>query len=178
VLYLHNRPTPPVGNTTAQFALAMDTTVPTAALLNNYDTDCDAVAGRLITRNTGLSSEATVCRYANWQTAAYGTARALNGTMTLRIYAAKSGAANPTLIAFLRDFNPSTSGYTDLGSSSIAITNLVQTQFTLTWSLNTSIPATHKLELKIVATGTTNVLLAYDTSAQQSRLVLLQIPAT
>ncbi len=178
VLYLHNRPTPPVGNTTAQFALAMDTTVPTAARLNNYDTDCDAVAGRLITRNTGLSSEATVCRYANWQTAAYGTARALNGTMTLRIYAAKSGAANPTLIAFLRDFNPSTSGYTDLGSSSIAITNLVQTQFTLTWSLNTSIPATHKLELKIVATGTTNVLLAYDTSAQQSRLVLLQIPAT
>jgi hypothetical protein len=180
VLYLHNRPTPPVGNTTAQFALAMDATVPTVGSLNNYDTDCDSQAGRLIQSGGGLSSEATLCNYANWQTAAYGANRALNGTITLRIYAAKTGViTNTTLIAFLRDFNPSTSGYTDLGSQSVVVNTSTQTQFTLTWSLNTSIPAGHKLELKMVATGTlTNAILAYDTSAEQSRLVLLQIPAT
>jgi len=180
VLYLHNRPTPPVGNTTAQFALALDATVPTAGSLNNYDTDCDLLAGRLIQSGGGLSSEATLCDYANWQTAAYAADRALNGTITLRIYAAKTGlATNTTLIAFLRDFNPSTSGYADLGSQSVLVNTLTQTMFTLAWSLNTTIPAGHKLELKIVATGTlTNAILAYDTSGQQSRLVLLQIPAT
>src|SRR5437763_5748768 len=66
-LYLHNRPTPPVGNTTAQFALSMDGTAPTSIALSNYDTNCDAIAGRVIVRNTGAVTEATACRYANWQ---------------------------------------------------------------------------------------------------------------
>ena len=49
----------------------------------------------------------------------------------------------------------------------------------LTWALSTSVPAGHQLELKLVASGgTLDVNLAYDTTTNLSRLVLLQQPAS
>jgi hypothetical protein len=176
--YLHNRPTPPVGNTTAQFALLMDGTVPTAIALPNYDTNCDALAGRVIVRNTGAVTEATVCRYANWQTTVFAGGKTLNGTATLRLYARKATAAgtNPTLSAYLRDFNPVTSTYVTIGSATAAITTDATApfaQYTFSWSLATSLAAGHQLELKLAAAGgNRDVNLAYDITANPSYLHL------
>lgn len=184
ILYLHNNPTPPTGTTTAQFNLSMTSLSSTQATLQNYDSDCDAVAGRELLRGTALATEATLCKYANWRTGTYLAARALKGTLTLRIWCRKTGTGgtNPTLTAYLRDFNPGTSGYTELGSASGAVVTNSGTAFaqlTLTWSLSTTVPAGHQLELKLVAGGgTLDVNLAYDTTTQLSRLVLLQVPAS
>jgi len=183
-LYLHNNPTPPVGNTTAQFALSMTTTASTTAALSNYDTDCDAVAGRVLVRGTALSSEATLCKYANWRTTTYPTARPLSGTMTLRIWCRKTGngGTNPTLSAYLRAYDPVAASFVDLGSTSGAVTTnsgAAFAQLVLTWSLSATVPAGHQLELKLVAGGgTLDVNLAYDTTTQLSRLILLQQPAS
>ena len=56
-LYLHNNPTPPIGNTTMQDLLPLDATTPTATLLYNYATDVDSDPGRTIEEGTVLSAE-------------------------------------------------------------------------------------------------------------------------
>jgi hypothetical protein len=176
--YLHNRPTPPVGNTTAQFALSMDGSVPSAIALPNYDTNCDALAGRVIVRNTGAVTEATVCRYANWQTAVFVGGKTLNGTAIMRLYARKATAAgtNPTLSAYLRDFNPVTSTYVTLGTATAVISTdatLPFAQYSFSWALATSLAAGHQLELKLAAAGgNRDVNLAYDITANPSYLHL------
>ena len=183
-LYLHNNPTPPVGNTTAQFALTLTTTSSTQATLRNFDTDCDGVAGRVLVRGTALVTEATTCRYVNWRTGTYAAARPLDGTLTLRIWCRKtgSGGTNPTLTAYLRDYDPVSTTYATLGTTSGAVTTnsgAAFAQLVLTWALSTSVPAGHQLELKLAASGgTRDVNLAYDTTTDLSRLVLLQQPAS
>lgn len=177
--YLHNNPTPPTGNTTAQFNLALDATVPTAATLYNYDTACEARAGRSINRNTGLVTEAGSCRYATWRSAALAAARTLNGTATLAVFARKAstGGTAPTLRAFLRVFNPGTSTYTELGTANATITTestLSFASYALSWTLvSVSVPTGRQVEVKIVATGgNREPEIAYDTTAYPSALTL------
>lgn len=177
--YLHNNPTPPVGNTTAQFNLALDGTIPTAGTLFNYDTNCDSVAGRVIQRNTGAVTEATTCRYATWRTAAFAAAAVLSGTASLEISARKAGSTggtNPTLRAWLRDFDPGTGTYVELGNASLAITTDSTSPFALyTFSIPVSatVATGHRIELKLVALGGgRNVNIAYDTAAYPSTLTI------
>jgi hypothetical protein len=177
--YLHNNPTPPTANTAAQFNLSLDATAPTAGTLYNYDTNCESRAGRSINRNTGLVTEAGSCRYATWRSGAFATARTLNGTATLTIWARKSstGGTNPTLRAFLRVFDPATSTYVELGSASASITNDSSTAwaaYSPTWSLaSVAVPAGRRIEVKVVATGgNRNVEIAYDANNLASALSL------
>ena len=177
--YLHNNPTPPTANTTAQFNLAVNATVPTATTLRNYDTNCDSRAGRSFVRGTGLVSEATVCRYATWRSAALGVARTLDGTATLVVRARKTttGGTTPTLRAFLRAWNPATSTYTELGTANMGVTNDSSTAFasySLTWALaSVAVPAGRQIVVKLVVTGgDRNVEIAYDTTAYPSSLTL------
>jgi hypothetical protein len=177
--YLHNNPTPPTGNTTARFNLALDATAPTATTLYNYDTDCDNRAGRSIKRNTGLVTEAGSCRYATWRSSALAAARTINGTATLTVWARKasSGGGDPTLRAHLRVFDPGTSTYTELGSADATVSrnaNQSWAQTDLTWSLaGVTVPAGRQVEVKIVATGgNRNAEVAYDTTAYPSSLAL------
>jgi hypothetical protein len=44
--YLHDNPTPPTGDTAAQFNRAFDAEAPTATTLFNYKTNCESRAGR------------------------------------------------------------------------------------------------------------------------------------
>jgi len=177
--YLHNNPTPPIANTAAQLNLALDATAPTADTLYNYDTNCDGRAGRSINRNTGLVTETGSCRYAIWRSAAFATARTLNGTATLTVWARKSstGGTNPTLRAFLRVFDPATSTYVELGSASVSVTNSSSTAWAAyapSWSLaSVAVPAGRRIEVKVVATGgTRNVEIAYDANNLASALAL------
>ncbi len=177
--YLHNNPTPPTTNTTAQFNLALSATAPTAATLYNHDTNCESRAGRSINRNTGLLSEATTCRYATWRTAALATARTLTGTATLAVWARKTTAngTNPTLRAFLRVFDPATSTYTELGTANATVVSnptVAWARLNLTWSLaSVAVPGGRQIEVKVVATGgNRNVEIAYDATAYPSSLSL------
>ena len=177
--YLHNNPTPPTANTTALFNLAVNTTAPTATTLFNYDTNCESRTGRSINRNTGLVSEATTCRYATWRSAALAAARTLDGTATLTVWARKTAALGtaPTLRAFLRVYNPSTTAYTELGTANATITTEPTAAFAsyaLTWTLaSVAVPVGRQIEVKIVATGgTREAEIAYDITANASSLTL------
>lgn len=177
--YLHNNPTPPTGNTTAQFNLALSPTVPTAATLLNYDTNCDGRAGRSIVRGSGLVTEATVCRFATWLSPVLTEARTLNGRATLEVWARKTaaGGANPTLRAFLRVFDPATSTYLELGAANETVAaNATQpwVDLDLSWTLaSVTIPAGRRIEVRLVATGgNRNVEIAYDTLNSPSSLRL------
>ena len=65
-LYLHNYPTPPTENTTAQASLPMNLTAPTATVLYNYDTSYDSDPGRLIIQGAGSVYENGLDQYQNW----------------------------------------------------------------------------------------------------------------
>jgi hypothetical protein len=177
--YLHNNPTPPTANTAAQFNLPLNTTAPTATTLYNYDTGCESRIGRSIRSNTGAITETGSCRYATWRSAALTTARTLNGTATLTVFARKAtaGGTTPTLRAFLRVRNPSTSTYVELGQADATITTeptLAFASYALTWSLaSVSVPVGRQVEVKIVALGgSVQTDIAYDTTAYPSSLTL------
>ena len=177
--YLHNNPTPPTANTVAQFNLALNVTAPTATTLYNYDTGCETRAGRSIRSNTGLVGETGACRYATWRSTALAAARTLSGTATVTVFARKalSGGTAPTLRAFLRVRNPSTSTYVELGQANATITTeptLSFASYALSWTLaSVSVPVGRQVEVKIVATGgTSDVDIAYDTTAYASSLTL------
>ena len=174
--YLHNNPTPPSGNTTAQFNLPLTVTVPTAVTLRNYDTDCDGNSGRSIRRGLGAVSEVGACAYATWRSAPQLTGRVLTGTATLRIWGRKatSGGTNPTLRAYLRVFDPGTATYVELGGADASITTNAWASSSFTWSpASVALPAGRQIEVKIVATGSNrDPEIAYDTTANPASLQL------
>lgn len=178
-LYLHNRPTPPTAATVAQFNLAMDSGAPTAVTLYNYDSDCSSGAGRTIRSvSPAAPSQGTTCNYANWRAAASGSTRVLAGRAAVSVWARKTqtGGQDPTLVAYLRDFNPATGVYTELGSASAVVSANPSQAFaalSMSITLSTTLPAGHQLELKLVATGgNRDVDVAYDTTSDPSRLTL------
>lgn len=179
--YLHNNPTPPTTNTTAQVNLAMNTTVPTAATLYQYSTSCAARAGRRLTRAAPSPTQATVCDYENWRTAALTGTLTLSGTVTVDIWTASdTAAANRTagVGAYLRDFNPAGAGtYTEIANGLYNTTYVAGRTFyhypiTVTVATAYTLAAGHELELKLVASNAyqANVLVAYDTTTYQSFL--------
>lgn len=176
--YLHDRPSPPIAASTAQADLPLDATAPSAPALVNYDTDCDALVGRVLRVGTGLPTEATACRFANWRSAAYPAAGTYAGSATLEVWARKSanGGASPTLVVYLRAFDPAGGTYVELASASAVVTTNASSPFaryTLAPVVASTIAAGQQLELKLVATGTNrNVVVAYDTIGQPSSLRL------
>jgi hypothetical protein len=179
--FLHNNPTPPTANTTAKFNLAMDPTAPTAATLYDYDTNCGGSgSGRTLARVAPSPTQATTCDYANWRTATLSSALTLTGNVTLDVWletntstASRTGA----LAIYLRDYNPTSSTYTE-------ITNLVSTStyaVGLTWyervitvTASYTLAVGHQLELKLEAStaGQASLLVAYDTTTRSTFLRL------
>jgi predicted ribosomally synthesized peptide with SipW-like signal peptide len=179
--YLHNNPTPPVANTTAQINLAMDTTVPGAGTLYRYSTDCAARAGRRLTRAAPSPTQAAVCNYENWRTPVLAGTLRLSGAITVDIWSASdAAAANRTggIVAYLRDFNPAGAGtYTEIANGLYTTTYAIGRNFyhypiTVTVGVAYTLPVGHQLELKLVASNAyqANMLVAYDTAANQSFL--------
>jgi len=67
LLYLHNYPTPPVGDTIAQADLPLSYTIPTATVLYNYDTDYDAFPGRIISKDIADVTQTDLTKYQSWR---------------------------------------------------------------------------------------------------------------
>jgi len=177
--YLHNNPTPPTGNTAAQFNLPLNATSPTVATLFNYDTGCESRVGRSLIRGTGLVGETGACSYATWRSAALVASRTLNGSATLVVWARKTAAlgTNPTLRAFFRVFHPATSTWTDLGTANVTVSanpTAAWARLSLAWSLaGATVAVGQQIEVKVVATsGTRDIEIAYDTTTSPSSLAL------
>lgn len=180
VLYLHNRPSPPTGPTRATFGLAADPTLPATATLYDYDTDCDAQAGRRLRRGGTGPTESRTCWYADWRTAPYPAGLELDGTVAVRVFAARTGSgANPVLGAYLRDLDPATGARIALASGQATVTTAGFGLVTIPIPAAGRIAPGHALELVLVnvATGPgRDLLIAYDTAGQRSRIVLFQTP--
>ena len=179
--YLHNNPTPPVGNTNAQANLPLNTSAPTANTLFNYDQNRDAVAGLRILRGGSGAGETNLTRYQNWRTGTLGSALTINGTVNFTFWSAiENGAQNVTghVRVFLRHFNGST--YTEICNGAITQANWQggstgAVQRTVSFNCSSyTIPAGQRLEVKIVVGNSAgaNMLFAYDTTSFPSRLIL------
>lgn len=183
-VYLHNNPTPPIANTTAQYNLSATAAAPTATTLYRYDTNGANRAGRGISRTAtpgpGLT---TALAYVNWLTPAFASDFTIVTSATVGIWsAANTTAANRTgsLVVYLRDFNPSTGSYANIGTATYTATyrtgrTFYTTPVTVTLSAPYVLTAGHRLELKIEspsATSAVNMLVAYDTRTYVSSLTL------
>jgi hypothetical protein len=185
--FLHNNPTPPVGNTTAQANLTATLTAPTQGTLYDYDTDCDNRTGRWLRRqNPPSPGLTTACRYVNWRLPVQATALTLTAGSVVRVdiwSATDANQANRTgsLIAYLRDYDPGTNNYTEITNATYTANYPVgrtfyNTPFNVTISSAYTLAAGHQLELKLEcprATSQNNMMVAYDTTGYPS---LLRLP--
>jgi flagellar protein FlaF len=185
-LFLHNYPTPPTENTTAQAALPMDGAVPSASILYNYDSDVDSDPGRMIQKGTGLVDESDLNKYQNWRISVasmVGTDTSgceIDGDIDLTLWTGmknfeqlKRGVIN----AYLRDFDGG-SGYTEIASATLDAANWqggsdtwVETPITFS-DVSYTIPVGHYFEVKLVVgdTADDDMWFAYDTIDYQSRI--------
>jgi hypothetical protein len=180
---LHNRPTPPVGSTTAQANLSMDASPATAATLYNYDTNADSQPGRRLQKTGTGPGETVLARYANWRSPVLTTARLVNGTVSVQLWSAVASFQlnrAGSIVAYLRDYNPATNTYLEIASATR--TNANWQGGRSTWVLagiaipvvGYTVPAGHRVELKVEATASayTNMWIAYDTMSYASSITL------
>jgi len=178
--YLHNNPTPPVGDTNVQANLLMDDVEPTASTLYNYDTNADSAAGRYVAKG-GSGTTTDLVKYQNWRTAALADPLVIDGMIELEFWSAikdfgtgKAGDVG----AFLRDFNPATSAYTEIGNATLAVSNWQGGSST--WVVNTisisvsnyTLQAGRQLDVRLVVGGSSgdDMWFAYDTASYASEL--------
>ncbi len=182
--YLHNNPTPPIGNTNAQASLSMNTSASTATTLFNYDADQDSAAGRRIERGGSGATESTLARYQNWRGPTAGLlGQSINGTVLIEFWSAMPSFTQGTageVRVFLRDFNTILGTTTEIGSTTVSASdwqagNSAWVKRSASLSVNTTLLVGHQLEVKLlVGSGSaTDMLFAYDTTLYRSRVRLL-----
>lgn len=181
--YLHNNPTPPVGDTNAQANLAMNATTPSAASLFNYDLDHDAAPGRLVLRGGSGPGESTLTRYQDWRGPTAGLfGQSINGTVTVEFW---SGVANFTpgvageVTVFLRIHDTVLGLGTEIASQTVSAADwqggsTAWVKRTVTFNVNVTLLVGHQLELKLIvpAGSGADMWLAYDTTLYRARVRL------
>jgi hypothetical protein len=180
---LHNNPTPPVGNTTAQSSMAMDANPAIATTLYNYDTNADSSPGRRLQKTGTGPGETVLARYAAWRSPVLTTARLINGSVSVLLFSAvqtfqlnRAGS----IVAYLRDFNPANSTYVEISNATRTNSNWQGGQSTWVPAIIAipvvayTVPAGHRIELKVEATASafTNMWIAYDTVGYASAITL------
>jgi hypothetical protein len=179
--YLHNRPSPPTGNTSSQANLPLNQTAPTASTLFNYDTDRDGHPGRLIQKGSSGAGEVNLAKYQNWLSDPLAFPLTTGGTVNVIFYSAiKNFGQNKagSVTVFLRDVNGSTA--TEICGGTLTLSNWQggsSTWVARTLSLNCgsyTIPAGHRLEVKLVVASAAadDMWFAYDTASYPSEVRL------
>jgi type II secretory pathway pseudopilin PulG len=191
-LNLHNNPSPPTGDTTAQKPMAMNLTPVSGTSLYKYSTNhYTTQPGRFIDRGNAVHTETSTQYMANW---VYQVPQntLFSGTVELKLWVApkdldcSEGAV--TLRAFLRT---KTTDLTDAGSR-IASGDGVMVpagvvgscpfqQVTITMALtNVNVPINTWLELKVTNRNTSGdaALIAYDTTDRRSTIKLPQVSSS
>jgi len=179
--YLHNDPSPPVGDTTSQPALPMDFELPTASILYNYDTNRDASPGLLIAKGGSGVYENNPVKYQAWRTPEFAEAMFISGEASLKLWSAMKNFEEDNggaVTVYLRDFDGW--GYVELGSGTL--TDAPWQAGGPSWVLNTItfsagpylVASGHKLEMKLIVEGSSDddMWFAYDSNSEKSRITV------
>ena len=179
IWYLHNNPSPPVGDTASQANLSLGLTAPTATTLYNYDTDRDSSEGRFIDKGGSGATETDLGKHQAWRTAALTNGGCLVGSVTFTFWAAIKDYADGKegeVVVYLRDYNGSS--YTEIGNGTefradwqSGSGSFVQATITIT-GLNYTIAAGNMLEVKVIVGGSSgdSMWFAYDTTSYTTNL--------
>lgn len=187
-LNLHNNPSPPTGNTTAQKPMAMNLTPVSAETLYKYSTDYyNNQPGRYIVQINTDHNETLKDRMANW---VYQVPQntLFNGTVEVKLWVARKGfsctGGAVNIRAFLRT---KTTQATDAGTQiasgdgvmvPVGIGSCSFQQITITMTLtNVNVAINKWLELKVTNRNASGdaALIAYDTTAYRSTIKLPQV---
>ena len=183
VYYLHNNPTPPVGDTSSQADLPLDTTVPTAF---THDSDRDSSEGLVVGKGGSGPTESNLTRYQNWLTGAFVSTFLIQGDVEVRLWSAIKGfdlAKTGDVTVYLREYNGAT--YGEIANATLldtdwqkGVNNFVEAIITVP-SVNYTIASGNFLEVKvIVGSGAADDMwFAYDTTAFDSRVFVPEAPA-
>jgi predicted acyl esterase len=159
----------------------MDTTLPTAATLYNYDIDRDAFPGLVIAKGGSGPNENDPTKYQAWRTPVLAAPLVVQGNVTVSLWSAmkdfddtKGGA----ITVYLRDFDGS--NYVELGGAGLTATHWQGGQ--PSWVLKTfqasidpyTLAPGHSLELKLIVANWSDddMWFAYDTGNRKSRINL------
>ncbi len=173
--YLHNRLTPPSGDTSTQKDLDMDSTAPTGSTLYNYSTNKDSDQGRYVGKDGAVSTT--------------NSEKMVNWVWEIPATTTYSGSAQVTLWIAMKDFtNDKNAGVRVLlrhkGSkttgSGTSFGDVTQThngtggweQMTFDVPVNTTIAGGQWLELKVIVTSGSDdpIYVAFDTTSYPSSL--------
>jgi type II secretory pathway pseudopilin PulG len=185
-LYLHDNPTPPTGDSTANINMAMNPTAPTATTLYQYSSNYyNGAPGRYVKEGTAGPTTTTNDLISNWVYQVPEVTN-FNGTGEIDLWVAlKDFKCDKTLVVnyWVREKNSAnTSAGTILATGAMTWVpsgsepcNWVN--LTTTFAISRIMPQNRWVELKIaVATSTgTAGLFAYDTTTYQSKLTLPQV---
>ena len=182
--YLHNNPTPPVGDTNAQAVLPINVTGPTATGdLFNYDINYDSDAGRILQKTQLGLSENKLQKHQVWRSGYLINNLPLVGDVAVDLWAAIKdfGQAKTGIVtAYLRDYNSGTGAFTEIGHASVYAGDWQNGSST--WvkrsivvpELNYTVPAGNELELFVIVEkdSADDMWFAYDTTSYPSVIKL------
>ena len=185
VFYLHNNPSPPVGDTNAQAVLPMDTTTPTATTLYNYNQNHDTSDGRSLQRTSQGLGETNLRRHQIWRTDPLASDLVISGDITIDMYAASANytqGRTGVLTGYLGDYNGTST--TAIGNASVYADDWQEGSTTFVHrpmfipEVTYTVPAGNQLEFFLVAElqGFGNMWIAYDTVATPSTYLKLPSP--
>jgi signal peptidase I len=175
-LYLHNTPTPPVGDTVSHAALPLSAAAPTAATLYNYDTDRDSAPGLTILKG-GTFGGGDPTKTQLWEIVV-DSDFALSGPGSLTVWAAPEDFHTQRrghIQAQISDCDAAGAGCSTIASASLEVRPWSPTG---TWTertldfgtLSYTVPAGRMLRLEVVvANNSADMWFAYDTAAHPSR---------
>jgi len=157
----------------------MDSTLPTAAVLYNYDRDRDDSPGLLIAKGGSGPDEDDPTKCQAWRTPPFGESVVIEGDADVHLWSAmkdfdatKGGA----IAVYLRDFDGS--NYVELGDATFTDatwqggnSSWVLKTFKLSISSHTLAPG-HSLELKLIVENSSDddMWFAYDAGNYKSRV--------
>ena len=170
--FLHNDPTPPMGDTASHALLPMEGGLPAVTTLFNYDTDRDVEPGLTILRGQNGLSETLLTKFQTWRTGALSQPMAINGDVLIDLWSALSPVTQGKIgiiIVYLRDFDGAT--HTEIAVGALfsrdwqsGATGFVE-RMTLLKDVNYTVPAGHELEVRIQVdiASELDMTFAYDT---------------
>jgi hypothetical protein len=157
----------------------MDSTLPTAAVLYNYDLDRDAFPGLLIAKGGSGPDENDPTKYQAWRTPPFDASVVIQGDVDVHLWSAMKGfdaTKGGAIAVYLRDFDGS--NYVELGDATFTDApwqggTWVLKSLKVSISSHTLAPG-HSLELKLIVENSSDddMWFAYDAGNYKSRVNL------
>jgi hypothetical protein len=187
ILFLHNRPSPPIADTTGQVDLAMDIDDPSATTLFKYSTDNGGQVGRRVNQGNTDVSVSDPKKYVNWVYQVDQTS-IFDGNAVLNLWgSAKDFHCDKAveIFAYMRWKTSATiNAGTSMGSGSYVLPKdgagcSGWRQFTINIAVDATVDTNNWIEVKVVVhddvANHENGQFAYDTTTYPATLTLPQV---